>query len=519
MYNITASMRYASMANPKASNEEYLFWHKYWNMIRDVVLGEIMIKNRTTHYLPRFEDQTDEEYRAYLQRAIFYNMTARTVNSLTGAVHVRDPIIENLPDSIDLLNVTKDGQSFNAFAKKMTRELITMGRYGILIDAPEEGGDPYFAPYIAEDILDWSFTTIRGRTKVKKVVLREYTSIENSVGTNTIDDFVRVLILDEDGIYRQRIYPDGDPTSLSYMEITPLRNGEVLREIPFLFMSPYDFGTDIEKPPILDIALLNISHYQAYAHLQSGRYFTATPVWAVFLHGSSNEDTEYKVGGNAVWQFGDQDDARLIEYSGSGLKYMENALDMLEHQIVSLGGKLGASARGTAAESDTSVSAREKGEQTFVHSMLTIMGDGLTALLRELALWHGTPAPDLTVRLANDSLNMYMTDREIRAIKSLYETGMIPIESLYGIFKDANIIPPNMNMQEFKERLPTISPQTKQELIKEEFKSRSQERRVIRPPSRTTPGVSVTQQPEPDNEDDLPDDDIEDALETEDDED
>lgn len=493
MYHLTAAMRYHRLPNARASNEEYLFWHPYWVMIRDSIMGEIMIKRKGTTYLPKLESQDEEQYRAFLQRAVFYNMTARTVNALTGAVHMRDPLVENAPVSMPLLSVTRDGQSFNAFAKKITREIISVGRVGVLIDAPEFGGDPYFAPYVAEDILDWQVVRDRGRDRLKKVVLREYIDVaEGTSGTTTMEDYVRVLLIDNDGIYKQRVYPDGDPTSADYREVTPLKNGEPMTEIPFLFIGPYDFGTDIEKPPILDIALLNLAHYQCYAQLQAGRFYTATPVWAVFLNGGGSEDLEYTVGPDVVWQLGGQDKAELIEFSGAGLRYLESALGILEHQIVSLGGKLGAPSRGVAAESGDSVAMRERGEATFVHSMLTIMADSMTLLLRELAAWRGTPSPNLTVKFAQDALEMYMSDREIRAIQNLWKTGMLPIEALYAVYKDANVLPADMSLEEFRTSLPNMSPDTEQKVLFEREKGKIT-RRNMKTQADTCPPASEPQ--------------------------
>ena len=470
----TAPLLYARLPHVRACNHDYLFWHPYWTMIRDVVMGEIMVKRKTTTYLPKLEAQDDDEYKAFLMRSVFFNMTARTVNALTGAVHMRDPLIANLPESVELLNVTRDGQSFTAFAKRITRETITTGRFGVLVDAPEGRGDPYFAGYVAEDITDWEMYRKNGRDRLRRVVLREYIDVagdNDNLATKT-EEYARVLLIDETGVYRQRVYPSGDPTSQDFKEITPLKNGAPMDYIPFWFIGPFDFGTDIEKPPILDIALLNLAHYQCYAQLQSGRFFTATPVWAVFLQGGGQDDLEFRVGGPAVWQLGSQDKAELIEFGGSGLSYLENALVMLEHQIVSLGGKLGAPTRGTAAESGDSVSLRERAEATFVHSMLTIMGDASTALLRELCAWRGIPAPDLTVKYAQDALDLYMTDREIRAIQSLWKTGIMPVEALYAIYRDANVLPADMSLDEFRESLPRMSPDTEQKVLFEREKGK-----------------------------------------------
>lgn len=475
-YTTSASL-YSSVPAASITNDEYLFWHPHWVTIRDCLMGEIAIKRRGNKYLPKLSTQDQDEYAAYLQRAVFYNATARTVNALVGSVHYRPALFDKLPEGVDLTNVTRDGQSFEAFAKRITRELVSVGRYGVLIDAPEDGGPAYLAGYIAEDIIDWSVRIEGGQEKLERVVLREIKRSSDDGLQSELKEVYRVLYLDKAGIYRQRIYENGEPLiSGEYTEVVPLLRGRPQTEIPFTFFGPYDFGTDIEKPPILDIAMMNLSHYQSYAQLEQGRFYTAVPVWCVFLSGGGEDDVDYKVGPNTVWQLNSNDNVELKEFGGNGLKFLENALKDKEAQIMALGGKLGSPVKGVAAESSDSVAQRERSEQSFVQSMLAIMSQGMTILLRRLCDWRGRPAPEASVRFLPDALEMYLSDRELRAITNLYKTGLMPVEVLYAVFRDANVLPATMDLEEFKSLLPQHSPDTQEKLALEEGRARIQSR-------------------------------------------
>lgn len=52
-----------------------------WSRVRDVMAGEDAVKAAGEKYLPRLDSQTDEEFAAYVERASFFNATARTAEA------------------------------------------------------------------------------------------------------------------------------------------------------------------------------------------------------------------------------------------------------------------------------------------------------------------------------------------------------------------------------------------------------------------------------------------------------
>lgn len=473
LYSINSSL-FTNLPNTSATNGEYLFWFPYWQTIRDCLMGEIMVKQRGSHYLPRNKKQSDDEFKAYLARATFYNATSRTLAGLVGAVHSRAPIIDGVPTGMDLSSVTNDGQSFDMMMKKITKEVIGLGRYGVMIDAPPNGGDPYFVGYETEDIIDWSTTRVGSREKLQYVVLREIVRNRRPFGDsqgNELEETYRVLFIDDDGFYKQRFYPTGDIRSTAYTEYTPLLQGRPMTEIPFLMISPYDFGYDVDKPPLLDIALLNLSHYRSYAQLEAGRFFTATPIYSVFLSSGGDEDAEFEIGANKVWQFGQDDKAEILEFTGEGLKYLENAITTKEAQIAALGGKMATQTAGTAAESADAVMTRVRGEASFLGSVVATMSEAGSRLLSALAVWRGSPG-EVSVEYASDATEINLDGREIRAMAMLYDTGLLPLETIYTVFRHNNIIPAGVTFEEFKGMLPQFAPKVQNKIDEAEEKAK-----------------------------------------------
>jgi len=152
-----------------------------WLRARDVLGGEDDVKAGGEKYLPRLDQQNDEEYEAYKARASFVNATGRTADGYLGLLFRRAPFIKlpeagalgaamkALANDIDML-----GNGLPAYAGNVMREVISIGRAGTLVDWEGSAENrAYAALYLAENILNWRTERINGRNRLTVVVLRE----------------------------------------------------------------------------------------------------------------------------------------------------------------------------------------------------------------------------------------------------------------------------------------------------------------------------------------------------------
>lgn len=455
-------------------DDDYSLWAPYVDLIRDVSIGEIAVKSRGQIYLMPLEDQSDSAFQRYLERAVFVNYVYRTVSGLTGTLFSKCPEIESVPEDYDLTSSTKDGISFLAMARTVAQEIVSVGRVGVLVDASPDGGPSYCSIYLWEDILNQATTRINGRDVVSYVVLREtQRNKSKTTGETQLVENLRELVL-ENGVYKQRIY-EGTDLGGVYTEITPLANGQALDRIPFTFLTHLDITPNIYKPPVLDIALINVRHYNTYALLNSGRLYSAYPTYVVFTD-EGQDGYKFKIGPGSVWQLGTNDKCDILDYKGDGLAGFERDLSLMEQQMSALGAKMAGSLRGTAAESAESAQLREKNEYNLLSSVAAALSEGLTRVLQWMLYFDGRLSyrvngdlvvyHDAHVEFIATSDDSKATAREIRAIQTLYETGLLPVEALYAIFIDAEILPKTMSLSEFRQSLPNISPKVQQEIIK-----------------------------------------------------
>lgn len=448
---------------------DYTYWSEIWEMIRDAEIGEIEIKRKGEKYLPRQKTHDKEQYKSYLRRAVYYNMTARTLNALYGTVFRRAPKIAGLDRRLTDLSkkITKEGMSLHLLAKTVVKEVLAVGRFGLLVDSSPDGrGNAYVACYTTENILDWQMAEINGRWTLTKVTLREiFYDRDSHWSPYEYRSRFRVLVLEYDDetdsyVYSQYVYLDNESATNQIPDldqapsevITPTVRGEPLDYIPFMVIGPFTNTPDVQRPPILDIVTLNLSHYMSYAQLEQALFYTGSPVFTVQQE-DGTDPGEYQVGPDVVWVLGKDETANLMEFNGRGLQHLENALRNKEDQIASIGGRMMPGTSRGAAESDNALLMQERNEQTLLLNLADTVDEGMTEVMGWWADWNNASAntiAKITFEVNRDFLIKDAGAREFRAIHQMYADGVIPLDVVFDYLRKFEVIPEWMDAEEYK---------------------------------------------------------------------
>lgn len=488
-------------ALPLWAHPDLLYWIADWKLIRDAASGEKDVKAERDAYLPQFDGMDDDEYNSYLAKATYYNFTGRTMEALKGTIFRRSLKVKQLPDPLkddDLDNVSRSGGSLNIFAKFVGRELLTVGRIGVLVDMPRRETTepkPYVCAYIAENIVDWdTMTDEQGREVLSRVVLREFTlqktefdlsegiveaakaatgpKVQPSAGTLTSGGApgqrrykasYRVLTLEPRApylkpVYVQRYYSDpktdADITPAFFQfAAVPMVKGQPFYEIPFQFFGALSGGPAVEKPPMLDIARLNISHFRSYAHLEHGRFYTGFPIYYVEVGQGGEGGGEYEIGPSRVWETPTGAKPGLIEFNGQGLKFLENALLQKEAQAASLGGRMIGVLTQSTTESADALKMKDRNEQSILLDVSQMLDFGFTRVVKWWARMRGVAEEDvgdIEIVFNKDFLLDSAGSREFRAIHAMYKDGLIPVQVLYDYLTAHEVIPDDMEFEDFQ---------------------------------------------------------------------
>lgn len=417
-----------------------------WERLRDCNGGRDAVLERGTQYVPNLSGLDAEDNKAYRARGNFYNATKRTVTGLTGAIFQKAPEVtfpENLTvllDDITLANVT-----FEMFAVDAGREVMLIGRYGVLVDMPSvdnKQNRPYLAGYKAEDIINWTCERINGDDVLTMVVLRECVNIPKADDIFTLEDVeqYRVVRL-KDGKCVQQLYRDSSDKSHVFEvfgdELPVLRRGESLTFIPFVFVGATHATPDLEDPPLIDLADVNLAHWRNSVDYEYGLHLVALPT--PWVAGSKSGDTSgnMKMGPSVCWELEVNGSAGMLEFAGTGLASIVVAMDNKKKEMASLGARLlEEPIRGDTA---TATVIRHSGENASLRSVAGSVEQAFTLVLQIVAWWMGaqtTPADtEVAVELNKEYLDIKASAQEVQVALTALQSGEISFATWYNFIQ------------------------------------------------------------------------------------
>lgn len=456
-------------ALPHSSLDE---WRSIWKKCRDVLAGEEAVKAAGEVYLPKMSRMSDAEYAAYKTRALFYGASDRTVQGLVGALLRKPPVVHAATDAIEekvlslLENITQTGTDFTGFTREVIREVLSVGRVGVLVDAPPVETAlvtrlPYARVYSAEDIINWRISFYGGVPILDQVVVMEVIDIPSAggFGTEQVIQY-RELVLNQDGTYVQRIWTidppatdDDPPTPRLLEEIVPLRRGKPMNRLPFFFCSASHNRPEIESPPLLPLFNANLSHYRSSADLEHGRHFTALPTPVV--KGVDTDDNgspvSLEIGSSTAWLLPRDADAKMLEFNGKGLVHLENALKEKSALMTQLGARnLEQGAR--ASETAEALRLRQAGDFATLGTISDCVGTLLTNVIRIMAWWSDitTQVNDelLYVAMSKDYFESRLTPAMLTSLVQAWQNGALGFRDLYEQLVRGEVIDPSRDYED-----------------------------------------------------------------------
>jgi hypothetical protein len=462
-----------------------------WQRARDVFAGEDAIKVAGEKYLPRLDSQDDTEYRAYKNRASFFNASARTADGFVGLIFRRDPTFK-LPGGSNgvaaaLSEFVEDadmlGTPLTAFSKKLVTEIINVGRAGTLVDWNQDAEQrAYAVAYEAEDIINWHTERVNGRNVLTLVVLKETSQqpgneddpfvpeeieqlrvlklvpLQNATGDSKVDWSYQVEIWQ----FLPESFGTGTTTNSARSRgkkkwkltetITPVRLGKPLPLIPFVFHGPRHSLPQVDKIPLDDIIAINLDHYRLNADYKHGMHFTALPTAWV---SGFDKKSDLRIGSSTAW-FAETPGATagFLEFHGQGLSTFERAMDRDEQLMAVLGTRMLESKK-RVGETAAAIELRQSGENSILNTVSLSVSASLTQVLRWVYWWNSTEVypddigPDsVLVTLNTDFSITGMSSQEITALVAAWQAGAISQATMLDLFRAGEVIAPGRTNEE-----------------------------------------------------------------------
>lgn len=387
---------------------------KQYRVVRDCVEGSIAVKTRRTLYLPAPNpgDKSKanlERYNAYLTRAVFYNVTARTRRGFVGQIFARTPEIK-VPTILTPMIADMNGLGINAVQqiKSTTGDVIEVGRAGLFSDFPTLPEDkpatvadvlsgkvrPSITVYAAEQIINWDYVTVNGENFYTLIVLEEKRRERSNDGFSFTDAKQwRVLRLDAEGFFIHEVYRD-DKSAPTETYRPRWYDGNRLDYIPFEFCGAEENTADVDPPPLFDLADLNLGHYRNSADYEELTYMVGqpTPVYTGLTQQWVDDNFKDK-DGNATIYLGSTSAVPLPQGGSASLlqaeanQLAEQAMERKERQMIALGAKLAETntVQKTATQSAQENAAESSQLETIADNVAVAYAQAMGTCLRFVA--------------------------------------------------------------------------------------------------------------------------------------
>jgi hypothetical protein len=422
-----------------------------YTTIRDCVKGSRAVKAAGDAYLPVLKGQSMEDYENYKKRALFFPITGKTCSTLIGLATSEPPKVE-YPSGLSQFFVdTAADYQFTETYVRAFNEVLMMGRYGLLIDAPlERSMDLKICPYVAENIVYWA-TDYYGR--ITDLLLREYVpekpdNAKSEFALEMDTEYRRCQLVD--GVYTVTVLDDDLEVESGPM--VPLFNGAPIDYIPFVTIGSGGVHVSVDRPPMLDIATINVAHYMNSADLEWGRHITGLPTPVV--SGVESNKT-LKIGGTTAWVLPDpQARAYFLEFQGQGLQSLEKGLEE----------KIGLMATMSARLIDTSTKGSEAAETVRLRymsetaSLVHVIGaveSGLNILYNMLAsLYNEGP---VTIKFNREIVGTGLTYKDMAVLFDAYFKGVITADVLTYNLRRLKAVDPSSTDEEITRAIPSSS--------------------------------------------------------------
>ncbi len=324
-----------------STHPEYDKACKRWCLVRSVVDNDAQKWIRTVDLTdPIRSDQ-------YKQDAILTNFTRLTKIGLTGLVFRKEATID-VPEQLQYLIDDATGYDFGLeqLSQQVIGEVLTTGRYGLLVDYPTEENSGSLArikPYLAESIINWKYKEIGSEYKLSLLVLKECIDEVAEDGFQWLERIqYRVLILDNMNVYHQVIYNEKGEIIGSTIPVD--YNGNPLNEIPFSFVGSENNDACMDSIPLFDLAVVNLGHYRNSADYEESIFVTGQPFIVINL-GETNEEefrqanpNGIKFGSRAGLTVGMGGSAQLLQANPNQLA--DTAMKRKEEQAAAIGARL-----------------------------------------------------------------------------------------------------------------------------------------------------------------------------------
>lgn len=353
------------------------------DLLADLMGGTLSMRAAGQRWLPREAAESWTAWRIRLQRTVLFNSLSRTVQALSGRPFARPVTLESAHPALQRLaeNCDQEGTSLGDFAKRLLQRLLIDGMVHILVDRPVAGGAPYLVMVTASQLIgatrdDDGLSEIRvAETHIRRVGRfgEEASQAVRVIGRHTW----------------QLWHPRGDLDScvIGTWHVTAEGQHDYGRP-PLITLNVAPSGFMQSRPPLIDLAWLNLAHWQSTSDQRHILHVARVPI--LFGRALQAAEGDIEIGPNRLIMADDPAaDLRFVEHSGAAIDAGRQDLIDLEDRMAVLGLDMLRRRPGNETATGRAIDAAEA--HAALTGVIATLRDGLQAAFEMAADWMDVP--------------------------------------------------------------------------------------------------------------------------------
>lgn len=449
------------MTKVNQQSAEVLRMQADWDKVDALCGGTAGMRAAGEKFLPKWPQEDTKSYDFRLRTSTLFNAYERTVENMAGKPFSEplkwtdiEPDVEAWFDNIDLA-----GRNLHVFAAEVFQSAVHYGLTHILTDYPptkDEEGKPLYPNLAAEkaagvrpnavhvkptSVLGWKSQKVKGVETLAQVRIME--CVQEDDGDFGVTDVqqVRVLTPGAYEIFRKNakdewVSFENGTTSLDYI---PLRTVYTRRT-----------GFMTAKPPLLNLADLNIKHWQSQSDQDSILHTARVAILAI---SGVNDEDKIVIGAKTALMLPLNAKAEYVEHSGAAIGAGRESLQDLEDQMRAMGGELLVATPGDKTATQSSIDTAQA--QCQLSAMAQALEDGLDAMVDDMAKFSGRPEQgdidvfkDFAPEVALAALGPF-----VLALIQLHSNGILSKEDVFTELQRYGVVNPDMLWKDVQDRM------------------------------------------------------------------
>ena len=461
--NIVSSTSVGGIDSPFTRTRAVLDMMKGWEIMKAVTEGTEYLRENSEAFLPLEPREDYEAYLARVNRAVFSPFTQRLIRAATGLV-LRKPItLTGDPYWTEMFKMDVDGcgSDLDEYARRILMCSLTYGQSHILVDYPAPSGAvslaeeraqdrrPYWIEVDPNNLYGWRLDRESNYGNLIQVRLAEKAVLPDGDFGEKVFEQVRVI---EPGKYRvfrktdqiDEMYDladnsyagefDAQTTGEEYKEV---ESGEFsLGEIPLVTVYSGKTENLVSKPPLLDIAYLNLAHFQRQADLIHSLHVASQPMLVMEGYDDQTKDLAISVNYAMATQPGNK--VYYVEPASSAFDAQSAEIKELQMQMATLGISTLSQQKFVAESADA-----RRLDRVDTNSMLAMVSMELEQKLQKAfnlsAQYVGIEPPE--VKISRDFDIERLIGQDITALTSLFDQQVIDREEFRDILVQGEVLP------------------------------------------------------------------------------